>query len=45
LRLSHADIGEPAVTDLGGAVAGVNPALCEPITTVPERWPLAPAAN
>ena len=25
------------------AVAGVDPALCEPITTVPEGWPLAPA--
>ena len=25
------------------ALAGVDPALCEPITTVPEGWPLAPA--
>jgi len=25
------------------AVAGVDPALCEPITTVPEGWPLRPA--
>ena len=25
------------------ALAGVDPALCEPITTVPENWPLAPA--
>ena len=25
------------------AVAGVDPALCEPINTVPEGWPLAPA--
>ena len=25
------------------AVAGVDPALCEPITTVPESWPLRPA--
>ena len=24
-------------------VAGVDPALCEPITTVPEGWPLRPA--
>ena len=23
------------------ALAGVDPALCEPITTVPEGWPLA----
>jgi hypothetical protein len=25
------------------ALAGVDPVLCEPITTVPEGWPLAPA--
>ena len=25
------------------AMAGVDPALCEPITAVPEGWPLAPA--
>ena len=25
------------------ALAGVDPALCEPITTVPEGWPLRPA--
>jgi hypothetical protein len=25
------------------ALSGVDPALCEPITTVPEGWPLAPA--
>jgi hypothetical protein len=25
------------------AVAGVDPVLCEPITTVPEGWPLRPA--
>ena len=25
------------------AVAGVDPVLCEPITTVPESWPLRPA--
>ena len=25
------------------ALAGVDPALCEPITTIPEGWPLAPA--
>ena len=25
------------------ALAGVDPALCEPIATVPEGWPLAPA--
>ena len=25
------------------ALAGVDPALCEPITTVPKGWPLAPA--
>ena len=25
------------------ALTGVDPVLCEPITTVPEDWPLAPA--
>jgi len=25
------------------ALAGVDPVLCEPITTVPEGWPLRPA--
>ena len=25
------------------ALTGVDPVLCEPITTVPEGWPLAPA--
>jgi hypothetical protein len=25
------------------ALSGVDPALCEPITTVPDGWPLAPA--
>ena len=25
------------------ALAGVDPALCEPMTTVPESWPVAPA--
>jgi len=25
------------------ALAGVDPVLCEPITTVPDGWPLAPA--